>query len=72
MPLGSLGRIGQGSLVTNTGKSLTVPVGRELLGRVLDPLGEAIDGGGPVATELRYPVHRAPPHAMERPPSSSR
>jgi flagellum-specific ATP synthase len=67
MPLGPLGQVGQGSLVTNTGKSLMVPVGRGLLGRVLDPLGQPIDGLGPVDAEARYPVHRVPPRAMERP-----
>jgi len=46
MPLGPLGQISQGSRVTNTGKSLTVPVGIGLLGRVLDPLGQAIDARG--------------------------
>jgi flagellum-specific ATP synthase len=67
MPLAPLGQIGQGSRVINTGKPLTVPVGRELLGRVLDPLGQPIDGGGPIASRKRYPVFRTPPPAMQRP-----
>jgi flagellum-specific ATP synthase len=67
MPLGQLGQIGQGCRVTNTRRSLTVPVGHELLGRVLDPLGRPIDDGPPIQTRRRYPVHRLPPSPMERP-----
>jgi flagellum-specific ATP synthase len=67
MPLGPLGQIGQGSRVTSTGRPLTVSVGHELLGRVLDPLGQPIDGGEPVVTRKRYPVFRTPPAAMQRP-----
>jgi flagellum-specific ATP synthase len=67
MPLGELDRIGQGSRVTNSHKPLTVPVGPELLGRVIDPLGQPIDGMGPLVTQRRYPVHRMPPTAMLRP-----
>src|SRR5207244_291256 len=53
--------------VTNSQRVLTVPVGRELLGRVIDPLGNPIDGLGPLVTHRRYPVRRTPPAAMERP-----
>ncbi len=67
MPLGPLGQIGQGSRVTNSRRALTIPVGPELLGRVIDPLGQPLDGLGPVVTRKRYPVHRVPPAAMERP-----
>jgi flagellum-specific ATP synthase len=67
MPLGSIGQIGQGSLVTNSQRSLTVPVGPELLGRVVDPMGLPIDSLGPLVTGRQYPVHRAPPEAMQRP-----
>lgn len=67
MPLGELDRIGQGSRVTNSRKPLTVPVGPELLGRVIDPLGQPIDGLGPILAQRRYPVHRMPPTAMLRP-----
>lgn len=66
MPLGELGRIGQGSRVINSRRPLTVPVGEALLGRVLDPLGSPIDGHGPAAAQKRYPVHRTPPPAMQR------
>jgi flagellum-specific ATP synthase len=67
MPLGPLGQIGQGSRVTNTQRALTVPVGPELLGRVMDPLGRPMDGLGPIETRKRYPVQCAPPAAMQRP-----
>lgn len=67
MPLGPLGQIGQGSRVVNSRRALTVPVGPELLGRVLDPLGHSIDGHGPIVTRERYPVNRMPPAAMQRP-----
>src|SRR5262245_22460257 len=66
MPLGELGRIGQGSRVVNSHRSLTIPVGSSLLGRVIDPLGQPIDGKGPVDALRRYPVHQSPPAAMQR------
>lgn len=66
MPLGLLGPIGQSSRVTNLRHPLRVPVGPELLGRVLDPLGEPIDGLGPIVTRQQYPVHRTSPPAMQR------
>lgn len=67
MPLGDTGSLGQGSRVTNTGRALTVQVGPELLGRVIDPLGRPMDGGPPIVTGARYPVTCAPPDAMQRP-----
>jgi flagellum-specific ATP synthase len=67
MPLGPLGQIGQGSWVTNSHRALMVPVGPELLGRVIDPLGRPMDGRGAIETRKRYPVQCAPPAAMQRP-----
>ena len=67
MPLGGLGQIGQGSTVTNSRRALTIPVGPELLGRVLDPLGRPLDALGPVVTRVRYPVQRTPPAPLQRP-----
>ena len=49
MPLGELAGIGPDSLVTPTGRPLSIAVGDGLLGRVLDGLGQPIDGGGPIA-----------------------
>ncbi len=53
--------IGEGNLVKRTGKIVSVPVGKELLGRVVDGLGNIIDGKGPVkATETRFAEIKAP------------
>lgn len=67
MPLGEIGQIGQGSRVVNRQQSLSVRVGPELLGRVVDPLGRPLDGLGPIRSAERYSVHRQPPAAMLRP-----
>jgi len=57
-----------GDLVTATGERLRVPVGEELLGRVVNPLGEALDGQGTVgATAFRY-LEREAPGIVERVP----
>jgi F-type H+-transporting ATPase subunit beta len=52
----------RGLPVVNTGSPIMVPVGEESLGRVFNVLGEPVDGGPPVTTGLKYPIHRlAPP-----------
>ena len=51
----------RGMQAINTGKSITVPVGAETLGRVFNVVGETIDGKGPVKSTRRDPIHRAPP-----------
>jgi F-type H+-transporting ATPase subunit beta len=43
------------------GTQITVPVGKEILGRVLNVIGEPVDGEGDVATKMRYPIHRPAP-----------
>jgi len=59
--LGSEEGIQGGDLVTATGERLRVPVGHELLGRVVDPLGEPLDKQGPLdAKAFRYPDREAP------------
>lgn len=45
----------------DTGKPITVPVGRNALGRIFNVLGEPIDEGGPVATDQQLPIHRPAP-----------
>ena len=50
--LGSYEHISEGDLVKTTGKILSVPVGPELIGRVVNALGQPIDGKGPINTEL--------------------
>ncbi|HEU4683475.1 MAG TPA: FliI/YscN family ATPase [Nitrospira sp.] len=66
MPLGETQGIGPGSLVLMKGKPASVPVGPHLLGRILNGLGEPIDGRGPVNSEGTYPLHAAPPDPLQR------
>ncbi len=68
MPLGELEGIGPGNDVIPTGSCLMVPVGEELLGRVLDGLGDPMDLDqlGPLQTTKFYPVHAAPPDPLTR------
>ena len=52
----------RGQEVNQTGESISVPVGKEVLGRIVNVIGEPIDGKGPVSTEKRWSIHReAPP-----------
>src|SRR5438067_5554411 len=68
--LGSTDGLVRGMDVTDTGAPVTVPVGKETLGRVFNLLGEPIDGRGPVhATEFR-PIHRDPPDFSELSPKT--
>lgn len=66
MPLGDMKGIGPGSMVVATGKVLSVGVGLGLVGRVLDGMGQPIDGKGPLNVETFYPVSNEPPHPLER------
>jgi flagellum-specific ATP synthase len=66
MPLGELGSIGPGHDVVSTGGSLQIPVGRHLLGRVLDGLGNPIDGKGPLDCYEFRSVMQAPPNPLTR------
>ena len=66
MPLGGMGGIGSGSIVETKEKPLSVKVGNELLGRVLDGLGEPMDGKGPINFEAEYPVGNEPPDPLKR------
>lgn len=60
--------IGQGSLVYNTGKQILIPVGDFLLGRLINPMGEASDGRPMDTTGARWiPIEGNPPDAFERP-----
>lgn len=51
----------RGLPVLNTGAPISVPVGREVLGRMFNVVGQPIDGGEPVKTKKHYPIHRAAP-----------
>src|SRR5258706_16058153 len=56
----------RGMPAESLGKPVTVPVGRETLGRVMNVIGEPVDKMGPVATKLRYPIHRPAPKFDEQ------
>ncbi len=58
--------IGEGTSVRGTGKLLQVPVGKELLGRIIDPLGNPIDGKGPIKATEHYPVEKIAPGIIQR------
>ena len=66
MPLGDMKGIGPGSNVIATGNQLKVGVGKELVGRVLDGMGNPIDGKGALKIEKYYPVDNKPPHPLQR------
>ena len=67
MPLGEMTGIGPGNLVIATGTEFRVRVGPGLLGRVLDGLGNPIDGKGNIQADGFYPVENVPPHPLKRP-----
>lgn len=64
--LGSDSQVVAGARVTLKGTVLTVPVGPELLGRVVDPLGRPLDGQGPIKAKLTGLVERAAPGVIDR------
>ncbi len=53
--------LARGMKAVDTGGPITVPVGPEVLGRVMNVIGEPVDRLGPIETSLRYPIHRQPP-----------
>lgn len=57
-----------GTTVRNTGHGIKVPVGREVLGRVVDVLGRPLDNGPPIVTEQHWEIHRKPPAFTELTP----
>ncbi len=68
MAIGETAEIGLGSRVVATGRSLDVPVGLNLLGRILNGLGQPIDGGPPIRPSAHYPLDNDPPDPLSRPP----
>ena len=66
--LGDYLKIQEGDEVKSTGRLLSVPVGPNVIGRVLDPLGNPLDGKGPVATTERRDVETMAPGVAERKP----
>ena len=59
--MGSTDGLQRGTLVTDTGKGISVPVGRETLGRIFNVLGDVVDNGPAVETEERWDIHRPAP-----------
>jgi F-type H+/Na+-transporting ATPase subunit alpha len=68
--LGEYTSLEEGDEVRGTGKLLQVPVGKGLLGRVVNTLGEPLDGKGPIASDTTYPVEKLAPGIIRRRPVS--
>jgi F-type H+-transporting ATPase subunit alpha len=64
--LGDYKHISEGDTVKTTGRILEVPVGEALLGRVVDGLGNPIDGKGPIEAELTSPIEKVAPGVIDR------
>ena len=64
--IGDFTHLKEGDEVKATGKLLQVPVGKGLLGRVVDALGEPLDGKGPIASKEAYPVEKIAPGIIKR------
>ena len=65
---GATTEIGEGDTVKRTGRVMSVPVGDAMLGRVVNPLGQPIDGKGPIATTQQSPIERIAPGVVDRQP----
>ncbi len=70
--LGAYGRISEGDTVKCTGRILEVPVGPELLGRVVNALGQPIDGKGAIDTKLTAAIEKIAPGVIARESVSQR
>ncbi len=68
MILTSASSVGAGEEVKTTGQILSVPVSSSIIGRVVSPLGEVIDGKGALKAEAQYPVEKIAPGVMQREP----
>ncbi|MFM2129862.1 MAG: synthase subunit alpha [Pseudomonadota bacterium] len=66
--LGDYTNIKEGDTVKRTGRIISVPVGEEMLGRVVNALGQPIDGKGPIATKQFSPIERLAPGVVDRQP----
>src|SRR5213082_1362199 len=64
--LGESTKVAEGDEVRTTGKLLQVPVGKALLGRVVNALGQPLDGKGPIQAEAAYPVENIAPGIIRR------
>jgi F-type H+-transporting ATPase subunit beta len=68
--LGSTDGLSRGMPAVDTGQPVTVPVGKETLGRVFNLLGDPIDNRGPVNVQTRRPIHREPPEFVDLTPKA--
>jgi len=68
--MGTTDGVKRGVTVTNTGKSIQVPVGVKTLGRIMDVLGNTIDDKGPVGEDVRWSIHRKAPKYEELSPTT--
>ncbi len=59
----------RGMKVTDTGKAISMPVGKEVLGRIMNVIGEPVDEMGPITTKDTLPIHRSAPMLEELDPS---
>jgi len=66
--LGDYKEIKEGDTVKRTGRIISVPVGPELVGRVVNSLGQPIDGKGPIVSKLSHPIERIAPGVVDRSP----
>src|SRR5215469_13569564 len=66
--LGESTELKEGDVVKRTNTIMSVPVGEELVGRVVNPLGEPVDGKGPLTTKQRNPLERIAPGVLDRQP----
>ncbi len=66
--LGDFTLIKEGDIVKRTGRIISVPVGEAMLGRVVNALGQPIDGKGPIASEQYLPIERIAPGVVDRQP----
>ena len=66
MILGNYENIKEGDTVKSTGKILSIPVGEEMIGRVINPLGQSVDGKGEIASEKFYPIEKIAPGVITR------
>src|ERR1700722_1333174 len=64
--LGDFTEVTEGTEVKTTGRLLEVPVGKGLLGRVVNVLGQPVDGKGPIKSDLTYPVEKIAPGIIKR------
>ena len=66
--LGDVNAVKEGDTVRSTGRIIQAPVGEELIGRVVDPLGRPLDGKGPIHTTQIRPIERIAPNVVTRRP----